>query len=197
PPIHVPSPQRSPSRYVAKGNLSHHLCESLTFQKRAVLRALQHPPVIESEDASERSTNEIAMEKLSDLLDGTATRGEGNSCLLLGPRGSGKTQTIELCISNHDGYPALTFEMLHEYVRNAIRVSAVVPVQLRGESIGMALEHLISAQIFVSLSGPSVNAGKNFLKYRCSVDREDVKKSVERNGHSSLTKFLRRTMGSR
>ncbi|KAJ3886035.1 hypothetical protein GG344DRAFT_82100 [Lentinula edodes] len=64
------------------------------------LRALQHPPVIESEDASERSTNEIAMEKLSDLLDGTATRGEGNSCLLLGPRGSGKTQTIELCISN-------------------------------------------------------------------------------------------------
>ncbi|KAJ4481573.1 origin recognition complex subunit 4 C-terminus-domain-containing protein [Lentinula edodes] len=486
PPIHVPSPQRSPSRHTAKENLSHHLCESLTFQKRAVLRALQHPPVIESEDDSERSTNEIAMEKLSELLDGTVTRGEGNSCLLLGPRGSGKTQTIELCISNlketpvvirlsglvqtndrlamrelsrqlssqvspallpeeirgaandesleddddnpfldtpaeavelsvptahmhsliaciptlgrptivildafdlftdhprqsflyslldtvqscraggrnngfavvgvtsrmdtlmalekrvksrfsgrmirtsasikasqaknitralltpsledykvdeefsdmwnasvddfladprttrileeacsitgdirslarlfvspvlnlkpvspwltasqlelsaetqrirpefaylhtlnypslclllafyqadSDGYPALTFEMLYEYVRNAIRVSAVAPVQLRGNSIGMvrcsrqvllaAFEHLISAQIFVSLSGPSVNAGKNFLKYRCSVDREDVKKSVERNGHSSLTKFLRRAMGSR
>ncbi|KAJ3815500.1 origin recognition complex subunit 4 C-terminus-domain-containing protein [Lentinula lateritia] len=475
PPIHVASPQRSPSRHAAKGNLSHHLCESLTLQKRAVLRALQHPPVIESEDDSERSTNEIAMEKLNDLLDGTAIRGEGNSCLLLGPRGSGKTQTIELCISNlketpivirlsglvqtndrlamrelsrqlssqvspallpeeirgaandesledddnpfldtpteaveltvptahmhsliaciptlgrptivildafdlftdhprqsflyslldtvqscraggrnkglavvgvtsrmdtlmalekrvksrfsgrmirtsasikssqaknitramltpsmedyrvdeefndmwnasvddfladprttrileeacsitgdirslarlfvspvlnlkpvspwltasqlelsaetqrirpeftylhtlnypslclllafyqadSDGYPALTFEMLYEYVRNAIRVSAVAPVQLRGNSIGMAFEHLISAQIFVSLSGPSVNAGKNFLKYRCSVDREDVKKSVERNGHSSLTKFLRRAMGSR
>ncbi|KAJ4478128.1 origin recognition complex subunit 4 C-terminus-domain-containing protein [Lentinula aciculospora] len=486
PPPPVASPQRSPSRRSAKGKLSQHLHDSLTLQKRKVLYTLQHPPIVSSENDGEHSTNEIAVKKLSDILDGTVTRGEGNSCLLLGPRGSGKTQTIESCISNlketsiivrlsglvqtndrlamreisrqlssqvspallpdeirgaaneeslededdenpfldtpaeaielsvptahmhsliacipalgrptiiildafdlftdhprqsllyslldtvqscraggankglavvgvttrmdtlialekrvksrfsgrmirtsaslsatqmknvvrvmlnpaiegdhvdqefgdmwktsvdefladskttrileeacsitgdirslarlfvspvlnlrptspwltpsqlelsaetqrirpefpylhnlnypslclllafyqaeNDGYPALTFEMLYEYVRNAIRVSAVAPVQLHGNSIGMvrcsrqvlwaAFEHLISAQIFVSLSGPSLNVGKNFLKYRCSVDREDVKKSVEKNGHSSLTKFLRRATGS-
>ncbi|KAJ3778859.1 origin recognition complex subunit 4 C-terminus-domain-containing protein [Lentinula raphanica] len=108
--------------------------------------------------------------------------------------------------AENDGYPALTFEMLYEYVRNAIRVSTVAPVQLHGNSIGMvrcsrqvlrvAFEQLISAQIFVSLSGPTVNLGKNFLKYRCSVNREDIRKSVEKNGHSSLTKFLKRATNS-
>ncbi|KAJ3741091.1 origin recognition complex subunit 4 C-terminus-domain-containing protein [Lentinula detonsa] len=483
PPVPIASPQRSPSRRVLKGSLPQHLHDSLTSQKRAVLHALQQPLIVPSADDSEYSTNEIAVKQLNGLLDGTVTRGEGNSCLLLGPRGSGKTQAIELCISNlketpivvrlsglvqtndrlamreisrqlsaqvspallpeeirgaandespkdddnpfldapveivelsvptahmhsliaciptlgrptivildavdlftnhprqsllyslldtvqscragggnkgmavigvttrmdtliclekrvksrfsgrmirtsasikasqakkilravlmsteknevdqefsamwnenvdeiltdpritrileeacsitgdirslarlfmspvlnlkpaspwltasqleisaevqrirpefpylhtlnypslclliafyqaeNDGYPALTFEMLYEYVRNAIRVSAVAPVQLHGNSIGMVrcsrqvlwatFERLISAQIFVSLSGPSMNVGKNFLKYRCSVNREDVKKSVEKNGHSSLTKFLRRAMGS-
>ncbi|KAJ7498892.1 hypothetical protein FB451DRAFT_1334485 [Mycena latifolia] len=46
------------------------------------------------------SANDIAVRQLSDLLKGTIVRGEGNSCLVLGPRGSGKTKcpiVIRLC----------------------------------------------------------------------------------------------------
>ncbi|KAJ7283624.1 origin recognition complex subunit 4 C-terminus-domain-containing protein [Mycena rebaudengoi] len=46
------------------------------------------------------ATNALALKQLSDLLEGTVARGEGNSCLLLGPRGSGKTRIVEQCISN-------------------------------------------------------------------------------------------------
>ncbi|KAF5389101.1 hypothetical protein D9757_004916 [Collybiopsis confluens] len=105
-----------------------------------------------------------------------------------------------------DGYPALTFEMLNDYVRNAIRVSGVAPVQVNGGNIGMtrctrpvlwtAFEQLIAAQIFVALTAPSQNLGKNFLKYRCAVTREDVRKSVEKTGNSSLKLFLRRALVS-
>ncbi|KAE9410552.1 hypothetical protein BT96DRAFT_969555 [Gymnopus androsaceus JB14] len=101
-----------------------------------------------------------------------------------------------------DGYPALTFEMLHDYVRNAIRVSFSAPVQINGGGIGMtrcsrpvlwaAFEQLVSAQIFVPLSGSSMGVGKDFHKYRCSVHREDVRKSVEKNGNMSLNRFLKR-----
>lgn len=91
PPPAIASPQRSPSRRVAKGVLPEHLHDSLVCQKRAVLGALQHPPATVPGDNDEHSTNEIAVKQLGDLLDGTVNRGEGNSCLLLGPRGSGKT----------------------------------------------------------------------------------------------------------
>ncbi|KIK68125.1 hypothetical protein GYMLUDRAFT_154593 [Collybiopsis luxurians FD-317 M1] len=104
--------------------------------------------------------------------------------------------------AENDGYPAFTFEMLNDYVRNAIRVSGAAPVQVNGGNIGMtrctrpAFEQLISAQIFVALTAPSLNLGKNFLKYRCAVAREDVKRTVEKTGNSSLKLFLRRAMVS-
>ncbi|KAF9075868.1 origin recognition complex subunit 4 C-terminus-domain-containing protein [Rhodocollybia butyracea] len=109
--------------------------------------------------------------------------------------------------AEHDGYDSLTFEMLYDYVRTAIRVTHTAPVQVNGGSIGMvrcsrpvlwaasAFEQLISAQIFIPTAASSINIGKNFLKYRCSVNREDVKKSVDNNGHSSLKQFLKRAGG--
>lgn len=39
----------------------------------------------------EISPNSIAIQELADLIDGTVHRAEGNSCLILGPRGSGKS----------------------------------------------------------------------------------------------------------
>ncbi|KAJ3964553.1 hypothetical protein EV361DRAFT_941978 [Lentinula raphanica] len=51
------------------------------IQKRAVFHALRDPPTISSED-DENSANEVAIQRLSDLLDGTVMRGEGNSCSL-------------------------------------------------------------------------------------------------------------------
>jgi hypothetical protein len=87
--------------------LSSHLHPCFNGQKRAILRALHQPLVKsfwcdedeESED-DELATNEIAFQQLTEVLNGTLTRGEGNSCLLLGPRGSGKT-TVRVSISQH------------------------------------------------------------------------------------------------
>jgi hypothetical protein len=40
--------------------------------------------------------NTAAFSQLKDLLVGTVSRGEGNSCFVLGPRGSGKTVVSRL-----------------------------------------------------------------------------------------------------
>lgn len=75
-------------------SISHAASSELPFclnaQKREILRAIPTPPNLVDEE--EESTNRIALKQLTDLLKGTVVRGEGNSCLLLGPRGSGKTR---------------------------------------------------------------------------------------------------------
>ncbi|KAF8812469.1 hypothetical protein BYT27DRAFT_7182913 [Phlegmacium glaucopus] len=78
-----------------------HLHSCLNAQKRAILRTLQHPK--ESDNLS--AVNEIATRQLADLMEGTMIRAEGNSCLLLGPRGSGKSRLIKLCIDNLKAKP--------------------------------------------------------------------------------------------
>ncbi|KAF8195860.1 origin recognition complex subunit 4 C-terminus-domain-containing protein [Mycena galopus ATCC 62051] len=90
PSVHVPS---SPSTNKLQFISSQHC---LSAQKREILRAIQDPPDLADEE--EESTNQTALKQLSDLLQGTVARGEGNSCLLLGPRGSGKTRIANQCL---------------------------------------------------------------------------------------------------
>lgn len=84
-----------PNRIASSFHLPIHLHPCLNAQKRAILAALQHSPVfsanLEDEDHDGLLTNAAASQQLSALLTGTVSRGEGNSCLILGPRGSGKT----------------------------------------------------------------------------------------------------------
>ena len=58
------------------------------------MAALRNPPELDTEGDQDEtpSTNELAYDDLCDLLAGSVVRGEGNSCLLVGPRGSGKTR---------------------------------------------------------------------------------------------------------
>ena len=90
-----------------------HLHPCLVAQKKAILRALHHGAHMafhgdedEENEEDETATNEVAFQQVTDLLIGTVTRGEGNSCLLLGPRGSGKTsvRVRALCQSGSDTY---------------------------------------------------------------------------------------------
>jgi origin recognition complex subunit 4 len=89
----------------ASSNLPHtlppHLHSCLNAQKRLILRSLREldnaggveDNTIDIDvDVDSVPTNAVAHEQLRDLLNGTVARGEGNSCLLLGPRGSGKTR---------------------------------------------------------------------------------------------------------
>ncbi|KAJ7507842.1 origin recognition complex subunit 4 C-terminus-domain-containing protein [Mycena galericulata] len=75
----------------------------LNAQKREILRAAQHPPDVSDGDC----TNHSAFDQLSDLLNGTVSRGEGNSCLLIGPRGSGKTRIVDRCLSDLSDHPII------------------------------------------------------------------------------------------
>ena len=75
--------------------LPSHLHSCLNAQKRAILRTLQHPTA-RVDDSDNLSVNEIASRQLADLIEGTTMRGEGNSCILLGPRGSGKSRVSGL-----------------------------------------------------------------------------------------------------
>ena len=75
--------------------LPSHLHSCLNAQKRAILRTLQHPTA-RVDDNNDLSVNEIASRQLADLIEGTTMRAEGNSCILLGPRGSGKSRVSGL-----------------------------------------------------------------------------------------------------
>ncbi|KAI0355340.1 hypothetical protein OH77DRAFT_1403202 [Trametes cingulata] len=87
-----------------------HLHPLLALQKRAILHALREPPAIDERalypaESEHPPTNTLAAEQLSALLRGTVARGEGNSCLLIGPAGSGKTQLVERAIASLPGNP--------------------------------------------------------------------------------------------
>jgi len=71
--------------------LPSHLHSCLNAQKRAILRTLQRPSA-RVDESDLFTVNEIATRQLADLMEGTVIRAEGNSCLLLGPRGSGKSR---------------------------------------------------------------------------------------------------------
>ncbi|KAI0921111.1 hypothetical protein AcW2_006194 [Taiwanofungus camphoratus] len=102
------TPHASPSCF--QRNLPAHLHSSLHAQKRAILKWLQNMPDIEGSDDIDIedagcSANAVAYEQLCYLLKGTVVRGEGNSCLLMGPRGSGKTRLVEQAIASQPDKP--------------------------------------------------------------------------------------------
>ncbi|KAG6895206.1 hypothetical protein C0992_002597 [Termitomyces sp. T32_za158] len=95
--------------------LPNHLHTCLAAQKKAILQAIQQSPEVvnsgcDNENESP-STNKVASQQLTDLLSGTINRGEGNSCLILGPRGSGKSRLIEQCISSFSDYNPLVIRL--------------------------------------------------------------------------------------
>ncbi|KAJ8086671.1 origin recognition complex subunit 4 [Marasmius tenuissimus] len=104
------------------------------------------------------------------------------------------------------GYPALTFEMLHTIVRDEIRGSTSAPVHLNGMSIGMhkvsrkllmcAFEHMITVKIFVVSAAVSANTSREFIKYRCAVQRADVDKAVGFNGQHGLKSWWKKVKGN-
>jgi len=61
----------------------------LDAQKKEILRRLGTSHL---DNLDVPATEAAARKQLSELIQGTITRGEGNSCIVLGPRGSGKTR---------------------------------------------------------------------------------------------------------
>ncbi|KAI6034113.1 origin recognition complex subunit 4 C-terminus-domain-containing protein [Pisolithus microcarpus] len=89
------------------------------------------------------------------------------------------------------GHDQVTFEMLYEMFREQLRASAAAPVQIEGGSIGMArFEWLLAARMFLGVASPSVNVAPEFVRYRCLVEREVLKKVVDTTGQTSLKKWF-------
>ncbi|KAI6119317.1 hypothetical protein EDD16DRAFT_1581506 [Pisolithus croceorrhizus] len=98
-PHHAKSPPRLPQSLPQV--LPAHLTASLRRQQRATLASLQTSnPFADEDNDGPPSANATASRQLQDLLFGSVTRGEGNSCLFLGPRGSGKTKIVEQAIKS-------------------------------------------------------------------------------------------------
>ncbi|KAI6105556.1 origin recognition complex subunit 4 C-terminus-domain-containing protein [Pisolithus sp. B1] len=98
------------------------------------------------------------------------------------------------------GHDQVTFEMLHEMFREQLRASAAAPIQIEGGSIGMArctrevlmasFERLLAAGMFLGVAPPSVNMAPEFVRYRCLVEREVLKRVVDTGGQTSLKKWF-------
>ncbi|KAJ2921796.1 hypothetical protein H1R20_g15293, partial [Candolleomyces eurysporus] len=97
------------------------------------------------------------------------------------------------------GHDIFNFEMLYDAFRIQVRASMAAPIQLNGTSIGMvkcdrgvmlsAFESLVSSRIFVPAAATSFTTPKEFVKYRCAVETEDLKKAVEKTGQVNLKKW--------
>ena len=72
--------------------LPEHLVAHLEVQQRCILMACRNGITASGPSDDLDSTLQAASRQLLALLRGTVDRAEGNSCLLLGPRGSGKSQ---------------------------------------------------------------------------------------------------------
>lgn len=55
---------------------------------------------------------------------------------------------------------------------------------------GQAFEHLVSSRVFVCVAAPSANIRSEFVRYRCVVEREDLKKAIEKMGQTNLKKWF-------
>ncbi|KAF9055328.1 hypothetical protein BDZ89DRAFT_938335 [Hymenopellis radicata] len=91
------------------------------------------------------------------------------------------------------GFSLVTFEMLYDYFRDQVRSSAAAPIQVNGGGIGMSFEALVAAKVFVPVGPPGWNISKEFVKFRCVLSREDIRKAVEKSGHSTLNKWLKKS----
>jgi len=56
--------------------------------------------------------------------------------------------------------------------------------------IAQAFEHLVSVRVFIAVAAASSMVTKEFVRYRSTVDREEVKKTVEKLGTMSLKKWF-------
>ncbi|TFY70170.1 hypothetical protein EVG20_g2836 [Dentipellis fragilis] len=101
------------------------------------------------------------------------------------------------------GHDSMTFEMLHESFRLQLRTSLSAPVQVEGGGIGMvrcsrevlmtslkAFEQLITARVFAPIAAASGKTQREFLKYKCMAERDDIKKAIEASGQTNLRKWF-------
>lgn len=94
-PLGQPAPRGTRSSIIQNSPGYEYSPSCLHAQKRSIFHALRDPKTAVFDQEDEHgvpSANAVVLEQLKALFTGTLERGEGNSCLLIGPRGSGKSR---------------------------------------------------------------------------------------------------------
>ncbi|KJA29886.1 hypothetical protein HYPSUDRAFT_126194 [Hypholoma sublateritium FD-334 SS-4] len=118
-------------------SLPDHLLPRFNACRRAILKSLQCPSLV-LPAAAEDSVNGIAVKQLVELIDGTVLRAEGNSCLVLGPRGSGKSQMVDACLEKVAAQNPIILRLsgwVQNTDRHALREIAFQLLQQTGTSL--------------------------------------------------------------
>ncbi|KZS97576.1 hypothetical protein SISNIDRAFT_472560 [Sistotremastrum niveocremeum HHB9708] len=92
------------------------------------------------------------------------------------------------------GQAIFTFAALESDFKEYVRIVQSAPVQLAGGSVGMAFENLVEAQIFESTTAASSNFDKRYNKYRCAIEREEIRLAIDRTGQTNLKKWFSRSL---
>ncbi|KAH9049591.1 origin recognition complex subunit 4 C-terminus-domain-containing protein [Lactarius hengduanensis] len=101
------------------------------------------------------------------------------------------------------GHESITFEMLHDSFQKQVRTSQSAPVQIGGSSIGMVrcskevlmttFEQLIATKVFVAVTPIPAGTMKQFVRYKCMVEKEGIRQMVSAIGQTNLNQWLKRS----
>ena len=94
-PLTQPAPRGAQSSITQNSSGNGYSPWCLHAQKRSIFQALHDPKTVVFDGEDENgapSANAVVLDQLKALFTGTLERGEGNGCLLIGPRGSGKSR---------------------------------------------------------------------------------------------------------
>jgi origin recognition complex subunit 4 len=57
-----------------------------------------------------------------------------------------------------------------------------------------SFERLVTARYFVATGPPSASISREFVRYRCAVDREEVKRALDRGKQTALQKWFNKAL---
>ena len=55
-----------------------------------------------------------------------------------------------------------------------------------------AYENLISLRVFQPIGSASATIAKQYVRYRCAVERHEIKEGIEKQGNTNLKHWLKR-----
>jgi origin recognition complex subunit 4 len=128
------------------------------LQKKAILEWLQNPLYIKL--GGDKVINEAGKE-LQEQLEGTMEHREGNSCLILGPQGSGKSLVSHHCLLVH--CPLIHFSMklvkttLRGFMKKAIIIQLSGHAQATGQCAMCEISYQLNHQTGCSFTPPEDN----------------------------------------
>jgi len=100
------------------------------------------------------------------------------------------------------GHETITFEMLHDAFSRAVSESAGINVSVDGAGVGMhrvkrevmlrSFEQLVTSHVFQPTAAHSAVVAKQYVKYRCVPERDEIKNAIERAGYTMLKRWFTR-----
>ncbi|PPQ98559.1 hypothetical protein CVT24_004050 [Panaeolus cyanescens] len=119
------------------------IAKCLATQKLVVLQKLNTSALGPAEVGVSESINDTTSKQLLDLLRGTVERAEGNSCLILGPRGSGKSAILDEHLNTWSQNQVIVIRLcgwLQSTDRHALRELAIQLLHQTGTSLLSGLQ---------------------------------------------------------